>query len=118
MQGFDFSILFPLLSTRLGTDSAPKISLRVSAVKCIVALGLLSKNTELANKIPPTVISGICVILRYYTVALRSNRRSSVAWLALGSESPQNFAVLAIFLSSPIHKEPQHLESDIQMAEL
>lgn len=41
-----------------------------------------------------------------------------MAWLALGSELSQNFAGLAIFLSSPIHKEPQPLESDIQMSGL
>lgn len=33
-------------------DSAPKNSLRVSALKCIAALGLLSKNTDLAKHNP------------------------------------------------------------------
>lgn len=64
------------------------------------------------------MISGTSVILHYCTVALLSNRLSSVARLALGSELSQNFAVSDIFLSSPIHKEPQPLESDIQMAGL
>lgn len=42
-----------------------------------------------------------------------------MALLAFGSESSQNFAGLAIFcLPSPIHKELQRLESDMQMAQL
>lgn len=64
------------------------------------------------------MISGTCVILPYCTLALLSNSLSSVDWSALGSELSQNFADLAIFLSRPIHREPQSLESDIQMAGL
>lgn len=64
------------------------------------------------------MISGTCVILHSCTAALLSNRLSSVPRLALGSELSQNFAGLATFSSSPTHKEPQPLESDIQKAGL